>query len=226
MAMSTTVISRDVTVAGKVRPGVRRNLWTYEAYAAATDEDERTELIDGEVRVVPSPLTIHQDIALSVAATLRTHVRRYHLGRVLIAPTDVALAPGQTLVPDVLFVAAARVDIITATHVVGPPDLVVEVLSPDRLVCTTLTDIGLCRPSASPGTAANDLPGGRKFALYAQAGVPHYWVIDPDSVVLRVFTLDAAGTYVETGRYRGDETYEPPLFPGLTLRPADWGQVP
>ena len=66
MTMSTTVISRDATVAGKVRPGVRRNLWTYEAYAAATDEDERTELIDGEVRVVPSPLTIHQDIALSV----------------------------------------------------------------------------------------------------------------------------------------------------------------
>ena len=206
MTMSTTVISRDVTVAERARAGVRHNLWTYAAYAAATDEDERTELIDGEVRVVPSPLTIHQDIALSVAATLRTHVRRYHLGRVLIAPTDVALAPGQTLVPDVLFVAAARVDIITATHVVGPPDLVVEVLS--------------------PGTAANDLPGGRKFALYAQAGVPHYWVIDPDSVELRVFTLDAAGVYVETGRYRGDETYEPPLFPGLALRPADWGQVP
>ena len=190
----------------RVRPGVRRNLWTYEAYAAATDEDERTELIDGEVRVVPSPLTIHQDIALSVAATLRTHVRRYRLGRVLIAPTDVALAPGQTLVPDVLFVASARAEIITATHVVGPPDLVVEVLS--------------------PGTAANDLPGGRKFALYAQAGVPHYWVIDPDNVELRVFTLDAAGVYVETGSYRGDETYEPPLFPGLTLRPADWDQVP
>ena len=158
--MDTTVISQDVTVAVRVRPGVRRNLWTYEAYAAATDEDERTELIDGEVRVVPSPLTIHQDIALSVAATLRTHVRRYRLGRVLIAPTDVALAPGQTLVPDVLFVASARAEIITATHVVGPPDLVVEVLSPDRLVCTTLTDIGLCRPSVSPGTAANDLPGG------------------------------------------------------------------
>ena len=204
MTMSTTVISRDGTVAERVRAGVRRNLWTYAAYAVATDEDERTELIDGEVRVVPSPLTIHQDIALSVAATLRTHVRRYHLGRVLIAPTDVALAPGQTLVPDVLFVAAARVDIITATHVVGPLDLVVEVLS--------------------PGTAANDLPGGRKFALYARAGVPHYWVIDPDSVMLRVFALDAAGGYVETGRYRGDETYEPPLFPGLTLRPADWEQ--
>ena len=204
--MDTTVISQDVTVAVRVRPGVRRNLWTYEAYAAATDEDERTELIDGEVRVVPSPLTIHQDIALSVAATLRTHVRRYRLGRVLIAPTDVALAPGQTLVPDVLFVASARAEIITATHVVGPPDLVVEVLS--------------------PGTAANDLPGGRKFALYAQAGVPHYWVIDPDNVELRVFTLDAAGVYVETGSYSGDETYEPPLFPGLTLRPADWDQVP
>ena len=204
--MDTTVISQDVTVTVRVRPGVRRNLWTYEAYAAATDEDERTELIDGEVRVVPSPLTIHQDIALSVAATLRTHVRRYRLGRVLIAPTDVALAPGQTLVPDVLFVASARAEIITATHVVGPPDLVVEVLS--------------------PGTAANDLPGGRKFALYAQAGVPHYWVIDPDNVELRVFTLDAAGVYVETGSYRGDETYEPPLFPGLTLRPADWDQVP
>jgi Uma2 family endonuclease len=206
MTMNTTVISRDVTIAGRIRAGVRRNLWTYEAYAAATDEDERTELIDGEVRVVPSPLTIHQDIALSVAATLRTHVRRYRLGRVLIAPTDVALAPGQTLVPDVLFVASARAEIITATHVVGPPDLVVEVLS--------------------PGTAANDLPGGRKFALYAQAGVPHYWVIDPDNVELRVFTLDAAGVYVETGSYRGDETYEPPLFPGLTLRPADWDQVP
>ena len=47
------------------------------------------------------------------------------------------------------------------------PDIVVEVLS--------------------PGTKANDR--GRKLRMFAQYGVPEYWIIDPDACTLEILSL-------------------------------------
>ncbi|MDP3984383.1 MAG: Uma2 family endonuclease, partial [Acidimicrobiia bacterium] len=71
----------------------------------------------------------------------------------------------------------------------GLPHLAVEVLSTDR---------------------ARDLV--RKFAKYAAAGLPRYWVIDPDGPELWAFEL-IAGAYREQGHYGPDDLADMDIGP-------------
>ena len=131
--------------------------YTYADYAA-TPDDERWELIDGVLyRIAAGASTKHQLATLALAALVRESVRRMTLGWVFIAPYDVILSDATTVEPDILFVSTARRRIITERACEGPPDLVVEVLS----------------PSNSP----RDLEVKRE--LYARFGIPEYLIVDP-----------------------------------------------
>lgn len=80
----------------------------------------------------------------------------------------------------------------------GTPHLAVEVLSTD--------------PAA-------DLV--RKFAKYAAAGLPRYWVVDPDGPEVMVFELEGHG-FVERGQYGPNDEATLSFGPGsVTFRPAD-----
>lgn len=90
------------------------------------------ELIDGVIRVADAPFVGHQRAVLRLAMTLERHVQRLGLGEVFVAPIDVVLNPSRPLVlqPDLLFISAARAHIVH-DRIEGPPDLAVEVLSPN-----------------------------------------------------------------------------------------------
>ena len=68
------------------------------------------------------------------------------------------LSDVDVVVPDLVVVLSEN-DIITDTRIVGAPDLIVEILS--------------------PSTRTND--ENLKRRLYEQAGVPNYWIVDPDA---------------------------------------------
>jgi Uma2 family endonuclease len=89
------------------------------------------ELVWGYVRDAPSPAVPHQDAVLRFAMAWHDHVEPRALGRVIVAPMDCVLDKVRALVvqPDLLFVSAARDDIVS-DRVWGAPDLVLEVLSP------------------------------------------------------------------------------------------------
>ena len=95
----------------------------------------------------------------------------------LSAPFDVVLGPN-VVEPDVL--VARRAD-FTDRDLPVAPLLVIEVLS--------------------PGTSGMDT--GRKRNLYAEAGVAHYWLIDPAEPSVTILTL-ADGRYIEVDRAVGD----------------------
>jgi Uma2 family endonuclease len=141
---------------------------TYDDLEAIPQEREgdRHEIIDGELVVTPSPVPRHQKVSLRLAAALYD-LERAGLGEVYAAPTDVKLSPRQVVIPDLVFVTAARLGIIGGKAIEGAPDLLVEVLS--------------------PSTRARD--EGRKLALYAEFGVPEYWIVDPDAGTVRAFTI-------------------------------------
>ena len=90
------------------------------------------ELVDGVVRVADAPFVPHQRLVLKLAMSLEVHVQRLGLGEIFVAPVDVVLDSARPLVvqPDLLFVSAARAAIVR-DRIDGPPDLVVEVLSPN-----------------------------------------------------------------------------------------------
>jgi Uma2 family endonuclease len=103
---------------------------TVEDYFSMAEGPPYYQLIDGELQMSPSPNRFHQDIVVSVTAALKQHLDMAHCGRVYLAPSDVVLAEGCVLQPDIYFVSAERASILTDQGARGAPDLVIEVLSP------------------------------------------------------------------------------------------------
>lgn len=167
---------------------------TYKEYLNLP-EDERYELVEGELLVTPAPLNRHQKILLRLAHRLLLHTEACDLGTVMIAPTDVVLSDATVLQPDVLFIRRDRESIIgPKSGIFGAPDLVVEILS--------------------PSTAERDLVVKRR--LYETYGVAEYWIVDPALNVIEVLTQQGPG--LETWqRYQASEILESPLLPGLRL---------
>lgn len=95
------------------------------------------ELVHGVLRVADAPTPRHQTIAADFYVALRAHVRQRRLGRLWLAPVDVILDRTHALIvqPDLIFVSNARLRLVT-DRVWGPPDLVLEVLSPHPRIGT------------------------------------------------------------------------------------------
>jgi Uma2 family endonuclease len=167
---------------------------TYEDYCALPEDGRRYQLIEGDLDVTPAPSTTHQRVSLNLEFILTDHIRRHRLGAILHAPIDVLLAPDTVLQPDIVFVARERLSIITERAVEGPPDLVVEILSPNsRRVDRTA-----------------------KMRVYARFGVRECWLVDPEAQSFELLSLNG-GAYVLAQAASGDETASSDLFPGLTL---------
>lgn len=168
-----------------------------EAYRASPESIVKRSLIDGILIEEPGVSDFHQAISWNLSTALAAVVRR-RLGTIRYAPFDVWL-DGQTAVqPDLLFVAKRREGIIEPQGVRGPPDLVVEILS--------------------PSTSRFDRI--RKRALYAQHGVRELWLIDPALCRVEVFRFrhDPKHPVAELGE--GD-SLRSPLLPGWKMRISD-----
>jgi Uma2 family endonuclease len=110
---------------------VRSGDMTTAEYFATPESLMPTELAFGILHVRDAPFVPHQKTVGSFFTALREFVRANRLGSVWVAPLDIVLDAAQHLVvqPDVSFVSTARAAILRE-RVYGPPDLVVEVLSP------------------------------------------------------------------------------------------------
>lgn len=115
------------------------------------------ELVYGVVREPAAPRYGHQSIVTRLTRMLDIHVEEYRSGRVCVSPIDVVLDEPAALVvqPDLIFVSNERLGIIR-DRIWGPPDLVVEVLS--------------------PRTAARDRT--IKLEWYRRYGVREEWLVD------------------------------------------------
>jgi Uma2 family endonuclease len=130
---------------------------TFEDLLHTPDDGNHYEIIDGELIVSPAPSRIHQKFLGRLFNIVATHVERNKLGEVYFAPVDVQLFPHDVVQPDLIFIRADRLHIYRDNPVQGPPDLVVEVISPTSRVRDTV----------------------RKARIYAAARVPEYWMPDP-----------------------------------------------
>ena len=181
--------------------GRQRTRATYEDYLN-TPEGERYELVDGELLMVPAPSISHQTLLVGLVMALGNFVVPRSLGRVLCAPTDVALLDEGTvrtvLQPDVLFVSKDRDSLVTEGEIRGAPDIVVEILS--------------------PSTAQYDRTTKRE--IYARNGVGEYWLVDTDARSITVLLL-GGGDYEVGGIYGPGDTLTSPALPGLQLDVAE-----
>ena len=184
-----------------MRPPASDVKLTYDDFVQFPDDGKRHELIDGEHYVTAAPNLKHQAVVVNLTGLLWTHLRVHSVGRVFSAPVDVVFSDFDVVEPDLVFVATARqAEVLTAAHIRGAPDLVVEI--------------------GSPSTRKRDETIKRR--LYERFGVTEYWVIDPELDTIKVYRL-IEGRFTRTAELslEHDDALTSPLFPGLELRLAD-----
>jgi Uma2 family endonuclease len=152
-----------VTEIAKLFP--RQGEWTERDFFALPESNLPLELARGKIVMAPAPDDQH--ISGELFFALKAHVDAHQLGAVRHAPYDVRLFPGTIRQPDLVFIRSEHMDRIVGRYFDGPPDWVAEIISP----------------------GSRELDEEVKLAEYAQAGVPEYWLVDPENRTIRVYTL-------------------------------------
>ncbi len=165
---------------------------TLEEFHALPDDGKHYELIDGELFVTAAPGRKHFWVHKRLKDRLEEVVEATDWGVVLYAPLEVRLGGPTAVEPDLFVLRKDRLHLFEEDAVVGAPALIVEVLS--------------------PSTRSWDLE--RKRLRYERAGVPEYWIADPEMKTLHVLVL-RGDRYVELKPTAG--LLASTVVPGLTV---------
>jgi Uma2 family endonuclease len=146
-----------VELDGRPVPGVRMTEKQFDEWC---DEDVRAEWVNGEVILLSPSNLRHADLNHWLGSLVRAVAEDNDAGKVYVVQVQARLPSiRQRRDPDILFVSRARRNILKETYVDGPPDLVMEIVSPD-----------------SQSRDWRD-----KYKAYERSGVREYWIIDPSS---------------------------------------------
>ena len=140
----------------------------------------------------------HDDVAGFLYALLRAYVEFYGLGVVKQEPFQMKTGPklpGRA--PDVMFLAKRNLARLKNTHVAGPADLVIEVVSP----------------------GSRGVDRGAKYYEYAEGGVKEYWLVDHERKRAEFYGLVRGGSYQPLRI--DDGTFRCTVIKGLWVK-TDW----
>lgn len=174
---------------------------SYEEFLAWCNEDTWAEWVDGHVILLDVPISrAHQRILFFLVVLFGVGTNMGRHGSVLTEPFQMRLPEwmrrGRS--PDLIFVAATHQDRFRNSHLDGPADIVVEIVSAE----------------------SRRRDREEKFAEYQQAGVREYWIVDSTRPWADFYRLDARGKYVlafggASGFYRSG------VLPNLALH-LEW----
>jgi Uma2 family endonuclease len=168
--------------------------WTEEEYLEL-NTTRRVELVNGSIEVLPVPTISYQRMLAYLFGLLSAFVTSHDLGEILFAGTRVRLRRGQIREPDVVFLAKEHADRETDDYWKGA-DLVLEMVS------------------GSKKDRKRDLV--TKRAEYARAGIPEYWIVDPEKERITVLKL-AGKRYTVHGEFGRGETATSVVLPGFSV---------
>ena len=170
------------------------------------NEDMHVEIINGELFMMATPSSRHQEISGELFRQLANFLEGKPC-KVYPAPFGVRLFEQDgdrpedvdTVVEPDISVICDR-DKVDARGCKGAPDLIVEILSPstrrhDRLV---------------------------KLDLYQRAGVREYWIVDPENRSVLVFLPDGNGSYRIREDYGSEDIARVNVLEGCFI---DWKKV-
>ena len=169
--------------------------WSVEEYLAL-NANRLVEFSNGYIEVLAMPTMRHQLIVMFLCDALRAFVKDRVAARVLVAPFRIRLWPEKFREPDVMLMLpehGARM----GNEFWDGADLVVEVVSDDD--------------------RRRDLE--TKRFEYARAGIPEYWIVDPQNNQITVLTLNGT-SYAIGGEFGPGGRAESVLLRGFGV-PVD-----
>lgn len=174
-------------------------LMTAEEFARRPEpaDGSKEELVRGEIETMPPTKGRHGFVQVRFARIIGNFVDEHRLGWV-VTESGVILDrdPDTVRGPDVSYYSLARHPQPPGDYFAIPPDLAVEVLSPDD----------------RPGRVRD------KIAQYVAAGVVLVWLADPEARTVTVYT----GTLPGTKLGEADTIDGGTVLPGFTARVADF----
>ena len=155
----------------------------------------RYEIIGGELHVTKAPGWGHQVVTSRTDRALGEWNDETRLGQIAIGP-GLVFADDDDAIPDLVWASHGRLRSVLGAdgHLHGPPELVVEVLS----------------PGASNRRRDREL----KLALYDRRGVDEYWIADVEAGRIEVFCRDRGALRLAATLGEGD-TLTSPVLPGF-----------
>lgn len=148
----------------------RKGKWQYTvADIEALPEEIRAELIDGELFIMEAPELEHQDILMGLSFQIELYIqRRKGKCRVVPAPFGVYIKKDihNFVEPDISLICDEEK--LDRKGCLGAPDLVIEIVSP----------------------SSGKMDYIRKLALYQEAGVREYWIVDPKPGQVTIYDLE------------------------------------
>ena len=153
----------------------------------------RYEIIDGELFVTRSPHLRHQQVCGRIFRRLDIWCESSGLGETIIAP-GVIFSDADNVSPDVVWVSKERLAQIEdeAGHLLGAPELVIEVLS--------------------PGKQNERRDREAKLKLYSVQGVQEYWIVNRFSQQVEIYRRVKA-RLVLVATLLGNDEISSPLLP-------------
>ena len=161
----------------------------------APDDGVVRELLDGVVYVRGSARNRHNRV-ITRLARLWGPYEDEHGGVVLAPGGGTILSERDGVIPDAAYVRPERAHIVEDVDTIGPPDLVVEVLS--------------------PGNRGYDLV--RKRERYERTGVPELWFVDLEAERIEVLRRGETGHYGHPRILGRGETIDTPAMPGWSCQ--------
>ena len=143
--------------------------YTAEMVRGLPDDGNRYEAVHGELLVTPAPRAWHQIILARLFRALDEYLRRNPVGHVLWSPADISWSPDTLVQPDLFVVPMEELRTLDWARM-RRLLLVVEVVSPTTARADRFT----------------------KRRLYQEAGIPAYWIVDPDQQLVEAWTPNTA----------------------------------
>lgn len=178
-------------------------LYTFEEFCALIPEGQKADLIDG-VAYLASPVNIeHFSINQWLSRLIADFLEESMIpGEVFGYRIAFRLGLTEGPEPDLGYVQGNRLHLVGKTYVDGPPDLAIEIVSPDSI----------------------ERDYKKKHRQYEEAGVGEYWIIDPMKAKMTCFALLHKGKFKQV-RARGGKIHSQ-IIPGFWVRPVWFWQTP
>lgn len=163
---------------------------------ACPEDNNRYELIGGELFESRAPGLPHQFVIQNLQIAFSDYLRRNPVGKV-VPGAGAIFSDYDAVIPDLAFVRIERWDhVVTGEKFTGALDLIVEVTSPGA------------------ENRRRDLMVKRQ--LYGKYGAQEYWVVDGENRLVEVYRLQ--GQRLENAAtFRNGDEITTPLLPELYL---------